>query len=134
MKVNEGLQGILNWHQKQEKRAAKTVAVILKMIRNAQAKLAKKVAKIVAEVDVRKLSIRILLQEAWMLPNTGTYRKIIAFARQKNEVVMAPKKPIKPVIVAAAVLILTFGAGFVTGGIQKTYQPEDCNNTLREQE
>lgn len=46
---------------------------------------------------------------------------------------MTPKKPIKPVIVAGAVLILTFGAGFVTGGIQKNYQPEDCNSTLREQ-
>ncbi len=43
-----------------------------------------------------------------------------------------PQKPIKQIIVACAVLILTFLTGFVTGGIQKTYQPEDCNNTLRE--
>jgi hypothetical protein len=43
-----------------------------------------------------------------------------------------PQKPVKQIIVACAVLILTFLTGFVTGGIQKTYQPEDCNNTLRE--
>jgi hypothetical protein len=44
-----------------------------------------------------------------------------------------PQKPVKQIIVACAVLILTFLIGFVTGGIQKTYQPEDCNNTLREE-
>lgn len=44
-----------------------------------------------------------------------------------------PQKPVKQIVVACAVLILTFLTGFVTGGIQKTYQPEDCNKTLREQ-
>lgn len=47
---------------------------------------------------------------------------------------MNQKKSITPVIVAGAVLILTFLVGFVTGGIQKTYDPEDCNNTIKEQE
>lgn len=45
---------------------------------------------------------------------------------------MTSQKSLKPVIVATAVLILTFMAGFVTGGIQKTYNPEDCNSTIDE--
>lgn len=47
---------------------------------------------------------------------------------------MYQKKSLKPIIVAGGVLILTFLIGFVTGGIQKTYDPEDCNNTIKEQE
>lgn len=47
---------------------------------------------------------------------------------------MYQKNSMKPIIVAGAVLILTFLTGFVTGGIQKAYEPEDCNNTIKEQE
>ncbi|MEN0036704.1 MAG: hypothetical protein AAGC78_06535 [Cellvibrio sp.] len=46
---------------------------------------------------------------------------------------MNQKRSIKPIVVSGAVLILTFLIGFVTGGIQKTYDPEDCNNTINEQ-
>lgn len=45
---------------------------------------------------------------------------------------MPTQKPVKKLVVTAGVLILTFLVGFVSGGIQKTYDPEDCNNTLRE--
>ena len=45
---------------------------------------------------------------------------------------MSPKSPVQKIIIYSATLILTFLVGFVTGGIQKTYDPEDCNNTLRE--
>ena len=44
-----------------------------------------------------------------------------------------PTKPFHQMLVASAVLILTFFAGFVTGGVQKTYDPETCNNALREE-
>lgn len=45
---------------------------------------------------------------------------------------MSPKSPVQKIIIYSATLILTFLVGFVTGGIQKTYDPEGCNNTLRE--
>ncbi len=38
----------------------------------------------------------------------------------------------KRIIAYCAVLILTFLVGFVTGGIQKTYDPEGCNNAIKE--
>lgn len=45
---------------------------------------------------------------------------------------MSPKSPIQKIIIYSSTLMLTFLVGFVVGGIQKTYDPEDCNNTLRE--
>jgi hypothetical protein len=45
---------------------------------------------------------------------------------------MPQKTPLQKMVIYGAVLILTFLTGFVTGGIQKTYDPEDCNNTIRE--
>ncbi|WP_160280176.1 hypothetical protein [Cellvibrio mixtus] len=45
---------------------------------------------------------------------------------------MSLHTPGKRIIVSCAVLILTFLIGFVAGGIQKTYDPEDCNNTIKE--
>lgn len=40
---------------------------------------------------------------------------------------------IKKIVVYSATLILTFLCGFVTGGIQKVYKPEDCNSAIREE-
>lgn len=47
---------------------------------------------------------------------------------------MQPNRPLRSVIVASAVLILTFATGFVTGGIQHTYEPEDCNRAIEKQD
>lgn len=45
---------------------------------------------------------------------------------------MPYRKPLKQILVSCAVLILTFLTGFVTGGIQKTYDPQDCNRSVQE--
>lgn len=46
---------------------------------------------------------------------------------------MSLQTPVKKIIVYSAVIILTFLCGFVTGGIQKVYSPEDCNNAIQEE-
>lgn len=59
----EGLQGIPNSRWRQEEKAAKTAAGILKMTRNAQVKQVKRVAKIVAATVVWN---RQLMIEKWV--------------------------------------------------------------------
>lgn len=39
---------------------------------------------------------------------------------------MSFNKPLRQIIIASAVIIFTFMMGFVTGGIHKVYNPDDC--------
>lgn len=42
------------------------------------------------------------------------------------------QQPVTRFIIYAAVLILTFLVGFVSGGIRTAYDPEDCNRAVRD--
>ncbi len=42
------------------------------------------------------------------------------------------RQPVTRFIIYAAVLILTFLVGFVSGGIRTAYDPEDCNRAVRD--